>query len=170
MPSIAKIEDKDIDQLERYLLKLSQTTRGYFGPHAFNNEALRAFFLDKSNQGFIAIENGKIIAYAIVKKGILDHERQRLAAYGLLLNTEKDATFAPSVADDWQGKGIGRQMFTYIVEVLSATPINRIVLWGGVQTANERAIKFYQNLGFQTLGHFEYHGWNADMIFHLPNR
>ncbi len=63
--------------------------------------------------GYIAVEEntGKIIAYAILKKGYLEHDRQRLDSYGLQTDHQTDCTYAPSVADDWQGRGIGTALF-----------------------------------------------------------
>lgn len=109
-----------------------------------------------------------MIAYAIIRVGYLEHDNPRLSSYGLQLNHQTDSTFAPSVADDWQGKGLGKELFAFILPELSARGINRIILWGGVQSNNERAVRYYQKLGFQSLGHFEYHGMNTDMAYQFP--
>ncbi len=109
-----------------------------------------------------------MIAYAIIRHGYLEHDSPRLSAYGLQLNHQTDGSFAPSVADNWQGKGLGKELFDFILPELSARGINRIILWGGVQRNNERAVRYYQKLGFQSLGHFEYHGMNTDMAYCLP--
>ena len=40
----------------------------------------------------------------------------------------------------------------------------RFILWGGVQSNNERALRLYHKFGFRTLGYFDYNGLNTDMI------
>jgi ribosomal protein S18 acetylase RimI-like enzyme len=46
-----------------------------------------------------------------------------------------------------------------------------VVLSGGVQVTNERAVHVYQRLGFRPSGTFEYPGgcWNADMLLELKS-
>jgi diamine N-acetyltransferase len=161
-----KIKSIDFALLHTYLNNLSAITKSRFAPHPFDLPAIEYFYTDASNIGYVAVdENTKqIIAYAIIKKGFLKHDAPRLAAYGLFLNDTSDATFAPSVADAWRGKGIGKRLFQFIVADLQSMDMKRIILWGGVQKGNEQAVKFYQNLGFCLLGEFEYNGWNVDMI------
>jgi hypothetical protein len=91
--------------------------------------------------GYIAQEKTqeKIVSYSLIKHGYLEHDKLRLASYGLELNKETDCTFAPSVSDEYQNKGIGKLMFDYIVGDLQAINKKRIILWGGVQATNESA-------------------------------
>lgn len=116
----------------------------------------------------IAAETNEILAYSIIKFGYLEHDKFRLESYGLSLNHQTDATFAPSVADLWQGHGIGKHLFNFILSELENHKIQRIILWGGVQLDNEQAIKYYSKIGFETLGQFTYNGENYDMIYRLP--
>jgi GNAT superfamily N-acetyltransferase len=169
---IRRLEMADIHLLEHYLAGLSQQTRNRFGPHQFDSASLHSIFHDQtSHKGFIAIETetGRIIAYAIVRMGFLPHDAPRLETYELHLHPRTDATYAPSVADEWQGKGLGILLFQYMLEYLQQEGIQRIILWGGVQASNEKAVRYYQRLGFHTLGAFEYHGMNLDMIYHTGN-
>ena len=120
--------------------------------------------------GYIAVEvnTGKIIAYAILKKGILEHDHQRLNSYGIQPDHQSDCTYAPSVADDWQGRWLGTTLFKYILSDEEKMNFRRIILWGGVQADNKRAIRFYLHNGFTILGEFQYNGNNFDMIYNLP--
>lgn len=170
MPVITKLDTANLEQLVTYLSALGKETRAYFGPHAFDKTSLTQFYQDPKNTAYIATKDDRIIAYAIVRLGFLQHDEPRLSSYGLQLNPDTDASFAPSVADDWQGRGLGRSLFTYISNDLSNLNVTRLILWGGVQTANQRAVRYYQQLGFRTLGYFEYHGWNADMVYELPQK
>jgi len=169
---IRKLTLDDLDSLLEYLGNLSESSRKRFGPHAFDQSTLWNIFSDQThNIGFIAVEvsSQKIIAYAIIRLGFLDHDSDRLQSYGLLLDRETDCTFAPSVADEWQGRGIGKRMFGYILEEMKTNGIRRIILWGGVQSNNALAVNYYKRLGFQTLGQFEYSGWNYDMVFSIES-
>jgi len=64
-----------------------------------------------------------------------------------------DLTIA--VRPDFQGKKIGRTMFTIFLEEVGIhrTDIGRVELIA--RESNERAIKFYQSFGFQIEGRFE---------------
>jgi len=157
----------DLAGLVDYLAHLSPTTRQRFGPHPFDEAAILRFYSDPFDVwGFLAksAETGAIVAYAPVKRGYLEHDRPRLEAYGLSLSQHMDCTFAPSVADDWQGQGLGGQLFNFIQTELQARGIRRVILWGGVQTSNADALRFYGKMGFRVLGGFEYEGGNWDMV------
>lgn len=170
MPVITKFDTKDLEQLVTYLSALGKETRAFFGPHGFDKTSLSRFYQDPKNTAYIATEENRIVAYAILRLGFLRHDAPRLFSYGLDLHPDTDASFAPSVADDWQGRGLGRSLFTYIINDLSNLNVTRLILWGGVQSANQRAVRYYQQLGFRTLGYFEYHGWNADMVYEIPQK
>lgn len=160
----------DFDPLLHYLDQLSDASKQRFGPHAFNREALSSFYnVDTGLTGYIAEEchSGEIIAYAIIKTGLLQHDKDRLLGYHDAAIHANCCTFAPSVADHWQGRGIGQLLFHYIMKNLEAAGLKQIILWGGVQAANEKAITFYKKLGFVTLGVFEYNGSNFDMLLEL---
>jgi diamine N-acetyltransferase len=164
---IRKLDDRDLDLLSIYLANLSEETRRRFGPHPFDRYSLSNVFEQSHlHSGYIAINpsGDEIAAYSIIRKGFLEHDSPRLSSYGLTLDHSRDCTYAPSVADAWQGKGIGEAMFSFILEDLNAMGFSRMILWGGVQCSNLKAVGFYNKLGFTTLGKFEYHGENHDMI------
>jgi GNAT superfamily N-acetyltransferase len=160
----------DLENLLLYLHQLSPDTRKRFGPHQFDLDTLSQLYEKSSaHLGFIAVEEntGKIIAYAILKKGYLEHDRQRLDAYGLQPDHLRDCTYAPSVADDFQGQGLGTTLFKYILSDAEKMNFRRIILWGGVQADNKRAVRYYLNNGFTILGEFQYNGNNFDMVYNL---
>jgi ribosomal protein S18 acetylase RimI-like enzyme len=157
----------DLDALHEYLTGLSEETRHRFGPHPFDRATLEGLYREQgSHTGYIAVEeeSGRIIAYSVIKAGFLEHDRPRLNGYGLNPDAITDATFAPSVADDWQGRGLGPRLYEFMVADLKARGIGRLILWGGVQCSNLRAVNYYRKLGFTILGEFEYYGMNFDMI------
>lgn len=165
--SFGYFQSSDLPLLLDYLQQLSPATRKRFGPHPFDEAAILRFYADPFDVwGFLAksAETGAIVAYAPVKRGYLEHDRLRLEAYGLSLNQHTDCTFAPSVADAWQGLGLGGQLFDFIQTELQVCGIQRMILWGGVQASNVPALRFYEKMGFRVLGAFEYEGENWDMV------
>jgi diamine N-acetyltransferase len=167
---LRRINETDLDNLFTYLQLLSDVTKNRFGPHQFNKQTIAELFSNNNHWGFIAVDvsSNRIVAYAIVKLGYLEHDSHRLESYGLQLNHETDCTFAPSVADDWQSSGLGNQLFQFILSELKAkTNVKRIILWGGVQTSNQKAVNYYQRNGFKILGTFHYNVENYDMILDL---
>ena len=166
---LRKLGQSDQENLFRYLQNLSLNTKNRFGPHPFERDAIREFYANPAHLGYIAVdtETSEIIAYSIIKKGFLEHDHSRLSSYGLVPDHLTDCTFAPSVADAWQGCGVGTLLFNLILDELRTTDVRRIILWGGVQAENENAIKFYEKHGFRTLGHFFHNGGNYDMALHL---
>jgi len=168
--SLCRLSNEDIDRLCDYLQRLGAGTKSRFGPHGFDKPAVIDFYQQPNDHlGYIAVDNltKEIIAYAVLKIGYLQHDRSRLESYGLSLNQQTDCTYAPSVADEWQSLGIGNALFRYLLSDLKSKGIKRIILWGGVQRDNEKAIRFYLKNGFKRLGRFEYNGWNEDMMLDI---
>ena len=85
------------------------------------------------------------------------------------MNAAQDCTLAPSVADDYQSKGLGSVLMRRLVEIAREIGRTRMVLWGGTQATNDRAVHFYHKHGFTTVGEFqEPPGFNNyDMILDL---
>lgn len=167
---VEKFQPAYVDELLQYLHALSETTVKRFGPHRFEKDVILSLFQHSQNYiGYIArdAETRNIIAYAIIKVGFLDHDAARLRSYGLELSNETDCTFAPSVADAWQGTGVGNILFSCMANELRQQHFKRIILWGGVQKNNDRAVHYYMRLGFTVVGEFEYYGQNLDMVMYI---
>jgi GNAT superfamily N-acetyltransferase len=157
-------------ELAVYLNQLSEPTKKRFGPHAFNLQTITQIFSDTENYtGYIAVctSTNKIVAYAIVKKGFLLHDSERLNNHGLLLSNTSDCTFAPSVADAWQNCGLGKKLFVFILNNIKQKGIKRIILWGGVQAGNNQAVNYYRKNDFTVAGEFDYNGHNFDMVYNI---
>jgi len=164
---IRHFEKGDVARLSEYLANLSQESKGRFGPHPYTEQGISDFYSrHPAVKGYLAIDpvTTYIEAYAVVQPGIPDYDRQRFEAYGLDLDDARDCLFAPSVSDYWQGKGLGSQMLKFVLKDLYHAGFERVFLWGGVQAGNTRALQFYHRHQFQTLGTFEHHGDNFDMV------
>ena len=168
--TLHRLQPLDLDDLYDYLQHLGDATKKRFGPHDFDWQAITRFYHpSEQHTGYVArsVETGEIIAYAILKRGYLEHDASRLQSYGLQLNQHSDSTFAPSVADDWQSEGLGNMLLQFILDDIRDTPVERIILWGGVQSDNEKALGFYRKNGFVTLGQFRTDRLNDDMVLYL---
>ncbi len=164
---LRKLSLNDLDLLTNYLLKLSAATKKRFGPHPFDKQSISDLYnRSDTYRGYVGIdmETNKIVAYSIIKFGYIEHDLVRLQSYGITLNHSSDCTLAPSVADEWQSCGIGNHLFQYILSDLKEKGIKRIILWGGVQADNEKAINFYKRNNFETVGQFTHNGENYDMV------
>ena len=165
-----RLTSNDFAKLFEYLQNLSKHSKSHFGPHKFDLQSIIVFYEQCNNNiGYLALDNEtqNIVAYSIIKIGLLDHDRPRLLSYGLILNEKKDCTFAPSVADLWQSYGIANALFHYILSDIKTIGIERIILWGGVQKENQKAFNFYVKNGFRTIGQFSHEGENFDMILDI---
>jgi diamine N-acetyltransferase len=165
-----RLKPDDLDALVMYLNQLSAETCKRFGPHLFDKQSLTAVYEQVDTyRGYIGLdtETADIVAYSVIKRGYVERDGLRFAGYGLPLNSETDCTFAPSVADAWQGQGLGNKLFQLILSDLQAMPIKRIVLWGGVQADNDRAVRYYRKHQFEVVGEFERNGPNYDMVLTL---
>jgi diamine N-acetyltransferase len=162
------LQHADFDTLLRYYNSLSPNTKSSFAPHPFDTNTLLKMFVDQSGlfAAYVALHepDKEIIAYTVLRRGIPEHDIARYTSYGLQSDEHNDCLLAPSVADAWQGKGLGSLMLEKTLDELRQTSIRRIFLWGGVQAANTKALNFYLKHRFITLGMFEHHGQNLDMM------
>ena len=158
--------DKNLDALASYFAGLSSETLKRYGPHPFDRSSLAEIYSGNTGLlGYVALEeeSQKIAAYSVIKPGFIEHDQIRLESYGLTLSLQTDCTYAPSVADAWQSCGVGNLMFQFILDDLKSKGFSRIILWGGVQADNVKAVNFYRKNGFQEVGRFEHNGNNIDM-------
>ena len=153
-----------------YLHGLSMETRNRFGPHSFTEEGIAEVFNGSAEvSGYIATEvgSGQIVAYSLIMTGFLQADRIRYHGYDVQFPGSGVCTFAPSVGDQWQSSGLGSRMFEFIVEEIKQSGFGTIILWGGVQATNLRAVSFYLKHGFVEAGRFFHNGENIDMIKYL---
>ena len=169
---IKPLQEQDISRVAEYLSSLGAESRKRFAPHLFHEEALRNIHKDKKKYlQYILLgeENRKVLGYFILHSGWIAFDENRFSGYGLE-QQPGDLELAPSIADNWQGHGLGTAMFKHILEELFHKHKNpRLFLWGGVQASNFKAVRFYEKLGFKILGEFEHHGNNFDMVYKTFN-
>ena len=170
------LRDDDADRLGAYFARLSPRTRDLYGPHPFDQETAERLCLetraDTEVVRFVATvperDGARIIAYFIVGFRMQDSDRKRYAAGGMPLDDRTDAYLAPSVSDGYQNSGVGSAVMGHVVPWLRGLGRRRLLLLGGVQQENERAIAFYRKWGLRIVGDFQTRKACYDMIGPLP--
>jgi GNAT superfamily N-acetyltransferase len=166
----------DTQILADYFLSLTDDTKRRYGPHPFDRataEKLCATTDPADTLRMIATVKGEkgecVIAYIILILNIREDDAMRYNKLHIPLNAATDCTLAPSVADSYQSKGLGSVLMVQLKEFARQLGRARMVLWGGTQATNDRAIHFYHKHGFRTVGEFlEPPGFNNyDMIMDL---
>ncbi|MBL8095356.1 MAG: GNAT family N-acetyltransferase, partial [Anaerolineales bacterium] len=73
------------------------------------------------------------------------------------------------VADGYQSVGLGGQVLAHVLDLARQLTRRHVVLLGGTQATNARAIHFYEKHGFRTIGSFEEPAGadNFDMVLTL---
>jgi GNAT superfamily N-acetyltransferase len=161
---------EEAGKLLHYLQGLSAETVRRFRPHSFDLQTIQVLYREPSKQlAYVAEvpESQEYAAYFALKTGIIPHDEFRFSTYGIRSEQANLCTFAPSVADSWQGNGLGSALFRFMLPQLKDYGFRKMVLWGGVQADNYRALAYYHKLGFRQLGSFEHYGMNHDMLLEL---
>ena len=161
--SFRLLEASDLEPLTTFFLGLSAETQRHYNPHPLNRETAEQL-CDSAGAGlFVAVaEDGEILAYMILARYIAKSDRAR---YGDKINPDLCASFAPVVADAYQGRGIGTRMARYVLDSAKRMGLSQVILMGGVQ---ERARHFYERLGFRYTGEFQSdYGLLYDMLIEL---
>lgn len=161
---------QEAESLASYFNHLSEETRSYFAPHPFDLATITSICNGdfRGYRAFIGLKDLEAIAYTVIKNDMDQGELDRFTSYSVQINLQEDFILAPSVADAFQSKGIGSELLAFVEAELKKLGAARIILWGGVQARNQRAVRYYQKNGFQTLGSFWYDGLdNLDMIKNL---
>ena len=171
MIKVKQADKQDLHALMNFLHHLGPETGSRFAPHAFDEGSLHYLLGSESGHAaFTATEDGgAIIGYAVVRSFYESYELDRFRGYGWTPGETTDAFYAPCVADAFQGKGIGKLLLKEATAMLQASGRTRLLLWGGVQATNERALAHYRKAGFRELGAFEWNGRNLDMTKRLAN-
>jgi ribosomal protein S18 acetylase RimI-like enzyme len=164
----------DTKLLGVYFINLSAETRDMFGPHPFDQKTADRLCeeLDPRETlrmiGISEMEGRpRVVGYFLLRFGIPEGTIQRYRGFGFDLDDAQDCLIAPSVADDYQDRGLGSLLFRETIEIARREGRRHVVLMGGVRSVNERGIYFYEKFGFVIAGEFESRGNNFDMYLTL---
>lgn len=123
------VEHHPIEVVERYIA------------HHFQHEMIKEEFLSPDNQFFIVEVRNEIVAYAKLKKGRFKEGKFDLTS----LQIERFY-----VDKSFQNEEIGSRLMIFCKEWAVLNHFVELTL--NVWERNEKAIKFYQKMGFQLIG------------------
>jgi GNAT superfamily N-acetyltransferase len=165
---------QDVEPLGLFFLSLSESTRRRYWPHALDEKGARVVCSELDSRralrmvAFSRASEAIIVAYFIIEFELPATERSRYLNYGIQLSEESDCRLAPVVADARQNTGVGSVLMQRTLETTRQLDRRRVILYGGVQAANHRAIHFYEKFGFKRVGTFHKHNRdNIDMLLNL---
>lgn len=149
-------------RLGTYLTGLSKATTDRWGPHGMDQATADTICATLDHTRMLravatvpdAAQGERLVAYQLVVWGVWESDRDRYARLGIALSETSDCTLAPSVADAYQDQGVGSAVATRLRAAAARVGRRRMVLWGGVQADNRRAVHFYGKLGFVKVGEF----------------
>jgi GNAT superfamily N-acetyltransferase len=121
--------------LGAYFLGLSPGTRALYAPHPMDRETADSLCAAAASSDvirFIAVLPGDgVIAYDILMPGLTDGETERYRRAGVDADPGRDCLVAPSVADAWQGRGVGTPCLRHVISVARRLGRRRLMLMGG---------------------------------------
>ncbi len=170
--TIRLLESSDAPKLTAYFKGLSAETKSYFAPHSFIEETVMHICKTLNPNEVVRLvavsaDTQQVIAYLLLLAGATPSDMARYQASGIVLTPETDYSIAPSVADAYQGRGLGNHLMKKALAIARTTGKKRIVLWGGIQDRNGRAMQYYQKYSFVKIGQFENEVLNYDMVLTL---
>ncbi|MYS53565.1 GNAT family N-acetyltransferase, partial [Streptomyces sp. SID6013] len=144
----------DAGQLAEFLDALSSESRRFstFGGYdlATARELCDAIArYDKLRLVLEDVPSGRIVGLLEFSLALTPGDIARYQDAGIRLAETTDCRFGPTLADGYQGRGVGTLAFPLVTEVARLLGRTRIILWGGVRADNPRAIRYYKKNGFQ---------------------
>lgn len=155
----------DAAGLGDYFLALSAESKRRFQPHPLTQASAAELCAARhpAVRRLVLRAGGQIIGYFILDPTVGVDELTRYAALGIPLTSGRDWLFAPSVADSHQNQGLASKAMPHLVALARHAGARSLVLMGGTQGTNARAIAFYEKSGFRRCGGYQTDQWNHDM-------
>jgi diamine N-acetyltransferase len=163
---LRSLQSHDATALATYFASLSHESQQRFGPHPLTTAAAEAICanIQVANTIRLVLEtNSQIISYFILEPQMSEHEAERYRAFDITLTSGLDYLFAPSVSDQYQNQGLASLAMPQMIAQAKALGARSLVLMGGTQSSNGRAIAFYEKFGFQRFGGYQTEVFNHDM-------
>lgn len=163
--SLRPLLPRDASALGRYFDGLSAATTRRFQPHELSAASAVRLCADLSEdtQRFVVSHHYEIVGYLILSRRIPPSDAARYLERGVSLDGAHDLSFAPSIADAWQNRKLASAVMPQLIAHAHAHAVRSLVLMGGTQATNARAIAFYEKFGFVRCGGYETDVYNHDM-------
>lgn len=97
---------------------------------------------------------GDVVGLLEYSFGIPVDDINRYRKYNIELNEKTDCRWGPTLADEYQDKGVGSLLLPIVIRIAKQFGKSRIILFGGVLVNNSRAIHFYEKHSFKKVGEF----------------
>ncbi len=108
---------------------------------AFSESKLREQLSNENSEFYFACLEDKVVGYIKINSGLAQSELKEE------LGMEIERIY---VLQDFQGKGIGKELLLFAIDLGKAR--NKAYVWLGVWEKNTDAIRFYQRHGFVKFG------------------
>jgi len=151
------LRGSDASNFADFLRNLGPETRARFGPHPLDEStahALCAAQPEAQIQRLVLCEKQAIVGYFILDFTPTEAEQQRYQQAGIGLNFQLEPRFAPCIADHYQNQGLASLAMAELISYCQQQGLKSLVLMGGTQASNLRAIHFYKKAGFAEIGRF----------------
>ncbi|MFB4426825.1 GNAT family N-acetyltransferase [Streptomyces sp. QL37] len=149
----------DTERLARFLGGLSPESRRLSTFDGYDVVAARELCdaiarYDKLRLVLEEVPSSRIVGLLEVGLALTPSDIARYREAGIELSELTDCRFGPTLADDYQGQGVGTLILPLVADVARRLGRTRIILWGGVLADNARAIRHYEKNGFRRVGSF----------------
>jgi diamine N-acetyltransferase len=163
--ALRALRPDDGKRLATYFEGLTPATTTRFQPHPLTRGMAQELCNAplSSAMRLVLERHDEIIGYFILESTMHTHDAARYAEQGIALESGRDLLFAPSVADAWQNRGLSSQAMPHLIALAQQAGARSLVLMGGTQATNARAIRFYEKFGFERSGGYQTEMWNHDM-------
>ncbi|WP_406150752.1 GNAT family N-acetyltransferase [Streptomyces sp. NBC_01012] len=153
------LRNSDAAGFGEFLEALSAETRQRYNPHPLDRaeaERVCSALDDATALRFVLADarDDRVVAYLLAQFAIPEDEKARYRSRGWTIEDGTDCRIAPVVADHVQGNGLGTELLKGALDVLRRRGHRHVILFGGTQTSNVRAIRAYEKAGFKPAGVF----------------
>jgi len=163
----------DITRLAEFLADLAPQTRAFstFPSYDLTTAQEMCTAIARYDKlRLVATAAERIVALFELSFDLTATDVARYHSYDIPLDKATDCRFGPTIADEYQNRGLGSRLLPYVFDLARSFGQRRMILWGGVMAHNHRAIHHYQKHGFQIAGTFHKDANIVcyDMIVHIP--
>ena len=171
--TLRPLQQSDTQKLTTFLRNLSLETRRLSTFDSYDEVTAKELCdaVSKYDKLRFVLENQKreIIGLIEFTLDIPENVLEQYKGYGIDLDIDNTCRFGPTLADDYQSKGLGSLIFSFVIKIAELLDKKYIILYGGVFADNTRAIKYYEKHGFKIVGKYtdENGRESVDMILNI---